>query len=182
MFESYQRHRHRGFSLIEMVLVVAIIMIVSSVLIPNLIDAIHKAKQKRTMAELNMIGTAWLSWLTDQVGVASAGQSKLYDTDGFESVSYDELFHYLHPSSTFFYMDRVPRTDGWGSSLLYFRNPDLRSDRQLMMCALARDNVADSCDISGPIPVAPFLATNYDLDIIWADGYLVRWPELPPNN
>jgi hypothetical protein len=25
--------------------------------------------------------------------------------------------------------------------------------------------------------VTPFIATDYDQDIVWADGYFVRWPE-----
>ena len=181
-----QRHRRReqGFSLMEMILVAAIIMIVASIMIPNLINAIHKAKQRRTMADMNSIGSAWMSWLTDQVGAASAGSQKTYPNEGFVSVSYPALFNYLHPSSTFFYMDQVPDEDGWGSQIAYYRNPATLSDAQILICASARDNAFDDCDVSQPIPVGPFLATDFDTDIIWADGFFVRWPATKsgPNN
>ncbi len=178
-----RRKRKQGFSLMEMVLVVAIIMILASVMIPNLIDAIHKAKQKRTMADLNTVGGAWLSWLTDQVGAASAGSQKLYDTTEFEPVTYPEIFAYLHPTDTFFYMDAVPEKDGWGSRLAYYKNPILGSDNQLLICAAARGNTWDTCSdvTSQAMRIGPFLTTDFDQDIAWADGFLLRWPELAAN-
>jgi prepilin-type N-terminal cleavage/methylation domain-containing protein len=68
------RNRQRGFTLIELLIVVAIIGIIAAILIPNLIDALQKAKQKRTMADMRNVGTAWLSWVTDIVSGAAAGQ------------------------------------------------------------------------------------------------------------
>ena len=54
-------------------IVIAIIGILASLLIPNLLDALQKAKQKRTLADMRITGTAMFSWLTDQVGAAAAG-------------------------------------------------------------------------------------------------------------
>ena len=67
------RHRrNKGFSIIELVLVVAMIGILSTLIMPFLIDALHRAKQRRTMGELALLGGAWMSWLTDQSGAAGA--------------------------------------------------------------------------------------------------------------
>ncbi|MCP3963324.1 MAG: prepilin-type N-terminal cleavage/methylation domain-containing protein [bacterium] len=172
------RKRQQGFSIIELVLVVAIIGIIASILIPNLIDALHKAKQRRTMAELRLVGTAWMSWLTDQAGAASAGANQTYAVDNHREVSYAELFGYLHPSDTFFYMQGIPEYDAWGSSLTFYMNEDPRTDNQLLLCAAARDNIPETCDGSTDIPIGPFLATDFDQDIIWADGFLLRWPDI----
>src|SRR5436305_14595310 len=67
------RNRERGFTLIELLIVVAIIGIIAALLIPNFLDALQKAKQKRTVADMRNAGTAMFSWLTDQVGAAAAG-------------------------------------------------------------------------------------------------------------
>ena len=67
------RNRQKGFTLIELLIVVAIIGIIAALLIPNFLDALQKAKQKRTVADMRNTGTAMFSWLTDQVGAAAAG-------------------------------------------------------------------------------------------------------------
>ncbi len=166
----------RGFSIIELMLVVAIIMIVASLIMPNLINALHKTKQKKTMAELSNVGKAWMSWLTDQAGATSAGAQKSYDVTGFIELDYVDLFDHLHPSETFFYMQEIPQRDAWGSLMSFWRNPNLRSDKVMVICAAARDNIFDTCDGRTELPVGPFMRTDFDSDIIWADGGLLRFP------
>ena len=46
------RNRQKGFTLIELLIVVAIIGIIAALLIPNFLDALQKAKQKRTVADV----------------------------------------------------------------------------------------------------------------------------------
>ena len=175
------RRRQGGFSIIELVLVILIIGLVASILIPNLIDAIHKAKQRRTMAELRLIGTAWMSWLTDNAGASAAGAQQLYRMTGFAQLDYEEIFGYLHPSDTFFYLQDVPTHDAWGSQLDFYMNTDRLTDSQLLLCAAARDDNFENCNGTDDIPIGPFVATNFDQDIIWADGFLVRWPDIRGN-
>ncbi len=172
------RGREHGFSIVELVLVVLIIGLVASIMIPNLIDAIHKAKQRRTMSELKLLGTAWMSWLTDQAASSAAGAQQTYKVDGFNKLSYGQIYGYLHPSDTFFYMQAVPNKDAWGSQLTYYQNSDPFTDQQLLLCAAARDDKYETCDGTKDIPIGPFLATDFDQDIVWADGYLVRWPDI----
>ena len=173
--------RQGGFSIIELVLVILIISLIASIMIPNLIDALHKAKQRRTMGELRLIGTAWMSWLTDNAGASSAGAQQLYRVNGFNALSYEQIYGYLHPSDTFFYMQDVPERDPWGSQLTFYLNSNNLSDSQLLLCAAARDNHYETCDGSKDIPIGPFVATNFDQDIVWADGFLVRWPDIRDN-
>src|SRR3989442_12246860 len=55
---EHRMQRDTGFTLIELLIVVAIIGIIAAIAIPNLLNAIDRSKQKRTMADMRSVGTA----------------------------------------------------------------------------------------------------------------------------
>ncbi len=173
----YTSRGHRsGFSILELLVVVTIVGIIAAILIPNLLVALQKAKQKRTVAELRNVGTAWMSWLTDQVGAATAGAAKTYDASGFTEPSYVELYGYLHPESTFFYMQEVPQFDGWKYRLSFGMAESLSAANVLIVCSGGADGTLDGGDCTKSYEVGAFVATDFNQDMVWADGYFVRWP------
>jgi len=63
----------KGFTLIELLIVVAIIGILASLLIPNALTAMQRAKQKQTMQDVISIATASVDYVTDQGEAPASG-------------------------------------------------------------------------------------------------------------
>ncbi len=169
----YRRSLQSGFTLIELLIVIAIIGLIAAMLIPNLLDAFQKAKQKRTLADMRITGTAMLSWLTDQVGAAAAGAS---GTSTVVMSNYGtlhtaaELTTVLVPE----YLQTVPPLDGWKRPYeFYLQFADPAAQQVMAIRSPGRDGVDDSATYT----VSSFDPTDYDRDIVWADGFFVRWPQ-----
>ena len=167
------RNRQKGFTLIELLIVVAIIGIIAALLIPNFLDALQKAKQKRTVADMRNAGTAMFSWLTDQVGAAAAGQTAteidLGSTSYGSAKTAGVISTFLVPQ----YLQAVPDKDGWKHAYDFYVGPNVLAKNVLAVRSDGRDTSASTDKYT----VAGFEPTDYDQDIVWADGFFVRWPQ-----
>lgn len=168
------RSRQKGFTLIELLIVIAIIGIIAAMLIPNLLDAMQKAKQKRTLADIRIVGAAMFSWLTDQVGAAAAGAasttSSVDMSDYGDAKGPADLRTILVPQ----YLQEIPVMDGWKSPYEYYLKTDeILAQNMMAIRSEGRYSVVDSETYT----VTAFEPTDYDRDVVWADGFFVRWPE-----
>ncbi|HEV8578476.1 MAG TPA: prepilin-type N-terminal cleavage/methylation domain-containing protein [Thermoanaerobaculia bacterium] len=171
------RNRQKGFTLIELLIVIAIIGIIAALLIPNFLDALQKAKQKRTVADERNTGTAMFSWLTDQLGAAAAGatatQVNLGDyTTGTFVDDTTGLTTLLVPQ----YIQSISELDGWKNTYFYaLKTGTSVLDPQVMAIG---SGGKDRNDVTGnTYTTGAFDPTDYNQDIIWADGFFVRWPQ-----
>ena len=161
------RKRQGGFTLIELLIVVAIIGIIAALLIPNFLDALQKAKQKRTVADMRNVGTAAMSWLTDQVAASAAGATQI-NLASYEQT--DDWTNFLVSQ----YIQDVPEKDGWKNAYTYRRNSDVGEAQIFAILSGGRGGAREAAD---PISSTAFDPTDYNQDIVWADGFFVRWPQ-----
>ncbi len=90
------KRQEGGFSLIELLIVVAIIGIIATIAVPQLLDAIDRGRQRRTMADMRNIATANGTYRVD-LGTYPTALANLQPT----------------------YMQVTPAADGWGTAWTY---------------------------------------------------------------
>lgn len=165
------KSRHKGFTLIELLIVIAIIGVIAALLIPNFLDSIQKSKQKRTQADMLNLGTVMMSWLTDQAGAAAAaGATTSVDLSDFVSQDLTTMENNLIPD----YIQEVPERDGWKNLFdFYLDLADPNENEVMAVRSRGRDNVSSGTSYD----LGAFDPTDYDQDLVWADGYFVRWPQ-----
>jgi prepilin-type N-terminal cleavage/methylation domain-containing protein len=174
MLSRIRNRKQQGFTLIELLIVVAIIGIIAALLIPNFLDALQKSKQKRTEADMRNLGTSMFSWLTDQAGAAAAGQaSTTVNVSDYAdaTITHDALAGVLVSQ----YIQSVPVNDGWKDPFSFYLRTTgtLTNPHVMMIISYGRDGKTDG----GAYTVTGFDPTDYDRDLVWADGFFVRWPQ-----
>jgi general secretion pathway protein G len=151
------RRDSKGFTLIELLIVVAIIGIIAAIAIPNLLNAIQRGKQKRTMSDMRSIGTAVESYQVDN-GFPPR------QTSGDIAGTTQTL---LEPT----YIKLVPTQDAWKASIQYVgETTDVYTIR-----SYGKDRVGDGNNAKG--------ATNkFNNDLIFSQGQFLIYPEGTQDN
>ena len=140
----------KGFTLIELLIVVAIIGIIAAIAIPNLLNAIDRGKQKRTMADVRSIGTAVESYAVD---------TNMYPT----SASIAALSSVVSP----IYIRTLPTTDGWKNNLVFTPS----AGTGYTVGSGGKDGGALTVVGSGGA------TTNFNDALIFINGSFVQYPE-----
>ena len=168
-----KKRNHKGFTLIELLIVVAIIGIIVAIAIPNLLNAIQRAKQKRTMGDMRTAGTAAEAYAIDFDRYPAAAGYSLPSGLGYPpTASFGGQGSGFNQKTTPTYVRVLPLTDGWSSWFLYEAPASGTTGinvQHYVISSNGRDGVAESSPVYGE-------TTNFNRDIVFVDGQFVQYP------
>lgn len=142
-----RRSSDRGFTLIELLIVVAIVGIIAAIAIPNLLNALDRGKQKRTMADLRSLATAVEQYSVDLT---------IYPTAN----GIAPLKGILEPV----FLRDAPIVDAWGHDFVV-----ASTSTDYTLGSGGKDG--------GALNFIGGQTTNFNDAIIFANGQFVQWPE-----
>ncbi|MEO8055824.1 MAG: prepilin-type N-terminal cleavage/methylation domain-containing protein [Acidobacteriota bacterium] len=159
------KRNQKGFTLIELLIVVAIIGIIVAIAIPNLLNAIQRAKQKRTMGDMRSAGTAAEAYAVDFNHYPAAAGYSLPTGISFGAMTFNTggVGTSFSGQVTPTYIRVLPMTDGWQSYFFY------ATTGQLYGIASGGKDGATQAAVGGE-------TTDFNNDIIFVNGQFIQYP------
>lgn len=140
----------KGFTLVELLVVVAILGVISAIAIAALANALDKGKQKRTMMDLRSIAEA-----TESYGVDHA-RYPIGVTD----------WPSLRPLISPFFIRQPPDGDGWSHSWAAVTDS---SGTAYSLASLGKDGIQGAWTGG--------MTTSFNCDIVLSNGQFFQWPQ-----
>jgi type II secretion system protein G len=140
----------RGFTVLELLIVVAVIGVVVAIALPNVVYAIQRARQSRTMADMRTIGRALVLYEQDYVDYPI--ETSL--------ASAENLRPYLLP-----YLGYFKATDAWRRQYWYVSDGHIYT-----LISHGLDGNADMPYTNGP-------THRFEEDIVMSEGIFLQWPD-----
>jgi type II secretory pathway pseudopilin PulG len=136
--------------------VIGIIGILAAIAIPNMLTAMQRSRQKRSMADMRSLSLAIDSYKIDHNGALPSGDAA-------------SLPSQLSPT----YIKTVPVQDGWAHPL-HYAHSESGQEQHYLLASAGKDGALERDDLFA----YPHASTsNFDCDIVYGDGEFVQYPE-----
>jgi type II secretion system protein G len=139
-----------GFTLIELLIVVAIIGVISAIALPNLLNAVDKSKQKKSMSDLRTIGTAVEAYAVD----TAKYPVNISTWAGLKNI--------VNP----YFIKNPPDGDGWSNLWDVSTAVD---GSTYTLSSFGKDDVLS--------PRTGGMTSEFDCDIVYSVGQFFQWPQ-----
>lgn len=155
--------RRAGFTLIEVLVVVAILGIVVAIAVVNYLNAIDRGRQRRSMADMRGMATAVEAYAADFDRYPPASAFVLPVGLELPTGTLVVAQPYLQPT----YLRVVPLADGWNS---WFTYGTTSAQTDYVLRSAGREGLPQTDPLYGP-------TTDFRSDIILVNGQFVQWPD-----
>lgn len=164
-----QLPRCHGFTIVETLIVVAIIGLLMAIGIPMWLNSVNRARQTQTVAEIRGIAAAWEARGADYRAYTAAGAT--FTLPGTQLTGTDARA-LLQPT----YIRRMPQLDGWHHP--YDFATDAPSGAMVYVIrSFGRDGLPD---VQKTYTTGP--TSKFDCDIVYASGAFIVFPQGVQNN
>ena len=139
-----------GFTLVELLIVVAVIGIIAAIAMPNLLNALDKSKQKKSVSDLRTIASAVEAYATD---------TACYPRN---ITTYLGLKAWIDP----YFIKHPPDGDGWGNTW--------------DVATAANGSVYTAASFGKDAVLGPRTGGrtgDFNCDIVFSAGQFFQWPE-----
>ncbi len=144
------RRSSGGFTLVELLIVVAVLGIIAAIAAVNFFQVWQRARQQSTVSNIRAVSIAVASYATDFNVVPQVAGGTVAAITPFVTPTYGK---------------HLPSRDGWGNPLFY-----TASGAEYTVWSRGADNLDDALVGFGP-------TTHFSADIVLASGTFVQWPE-----
>ena len=172
--------KEKGFTLIEMLIVVAIIGILAALLIPNALGALQKARVRGTQKDISTLATTLMDYLTDK-----ADFTNLVNSGAISAATLQKL--------TGIYSKALSTKDQWGFDFQLYTGTAAdgnyglanSSNDDYLVFSYGRDGTAEAFTYDAARPDAGLYTINrtsdFDKDIVNWNGSVIRGPRTGTN-